>query len=190
MSRPGDAAPADAGALARLNALPRDRAEEELRAVCGSTAWARAVAERRPFADPAALADAAETAWDALAQEDWLEAFAAHPRIGESRAVGGGETSAWSGGEQARAMGSEATIRARLAEAQRRYEERFGHVFLICATGKTAEDVLAACTARLAGEPAAELDVAAGEERKIGRLRLAKWLAEIAPNPTIAGRSS
>jgi OHCU decarboxylase len=190
MSRSDDAASAEASALARLNALPRDRAEEELRAVCGSTAWARAVAERRPFADPSALVDAAEAAWDALAKADWLEAFAAHPRIGESRMAGGSDASTWSREEQARAMGSEAGIRARLAEAQRRYEERFGHVFLICASGKTAEDIITACSARLDSEPAAELDVAAGEERKIGRLRLAKCLAESAPNPTIAGRSS
>lgn len=164
--------------LDRLNALPDDRAEDELLVVCGARAWARRVAERRPFDDRTALLEAAEAAWDALAREDWHEAFAAHPRIGESRTAAGTDASAWSREEQTRALESSGATSELLADAQRRYEERFGHVFLICATGRSAEEILVACSARLAHAPEPELYIASGEERKIGRLRLEKLLEE------------
>ena len=167
----------DAG-VDRLNELAAGDVEAELRGVCGAQAWARTVASQRPFRDPAALLAAAEAAWDGLAREDWLEAFAAHPRIGESRTAAGADASAWSREEQSRAMESSGSTGALLAHAQRRYQERFGHVFLICASGRTAEEILTACSARLAHDAEAELRIASEEERKIGRLRLDRLLEE------------
>jgi OHCU decarboxylase len=164
--------------LDHLNALPADSAEDELLVVCGARAWARSVASRRPFRDSAALLDAAEAAWDALTRDDWQETFAAHPRIGKSRTAAGADASAWSREEQARALESSGSTSELLADAQRRYEERFGHVFLICATGRSAEEILEVCSARLAHDPEVELPIACKEERKIGRLRLDRLLTE------------
>ena len=164
--------------LSRLNALTRDAAEDVLREVCGAKRWAATVAARRPFADPAELSAVAESAWDALARADWIEAFASHPRIGEDRRVSGGEASAWSRSEQAGRSAAGEPARAGLAGAQREYERRFGWPYVVCATGLTADEMLADCEARLANGPEVEIGVAAAEERKIGRLRLTKLLTE------------
>lgn len=168
-------------ALDRLNALPDGEAETLLGRVCGSTAWARAVAARRPFDDAEALKVAAEDAWDALGEEDWLEAVAAHPRIGESVDASGAKAGRWSRGEQAGAAGAGASVREELAELQRAYERRFGFGFLIRATGRSAEEILAACRARIGNERETELAVAAREEREIGRIRIGKLLKEGGP---------
>jgi allantoicase len=151
-----------------LNALAASQAEEELLACCGSRAWAARVAAARPFADAEALAATADTVWAGLGRDDWLEAFAAHPRIGERSASG------WSGKEQAGVAAADPATLAELAEGNRVYEERFGHVFLICAAGKPAAAVLAALRERLDNDPATELRVAAEEQRRITRLRLEK----------------
>jgi OHCU decarboxylase len=171
--RPGVGSPA----LERLNEASPEAAEAELAQVCGAPSWARAVAARRPFDSPAELLAAAEAAWDSLADEDWRAAIAAHPRIGEGRTARGGEASAWSRSEQARAMDAADAMRDRLADVQRRYETRFGHGFLISASGRTAEEILAICEARLTNDPAHELEIAAEEEREIGRLRLARLVS-------------
>lgn len=165
--------------LRRLNALTRDAAEDVLREVCGARRWAAVVAGGRPFAEPAELMAAAESAWDALTRADWTESFAAHPRIGEDRRVSGGEASAWSRREQAEMGAAREPTRIGLARAQREYERRFGWPYIVCATGRTAEEMLADCGNRLANDPAVEIGVAAAEERKIGRLRLAKLLTEV-----------
>lgn len=165
-------------ALAGLNALPADAAEAALREVCGAPGWASAVAAARPFADFSRLGRAAEDAWDALSREGWLEAFAAHPRIGEDRRVGGGQASSWSRDEQAGIGAAEEATRADLAEAQREYERRFGWTYIVCATGRTADEMQADCRARVANDPGAEIAVAAREERRIGRLRLIRLLTE------------
>jgi len=175
-------ADAFAEGLARLNALGAVEAEERFLACCGSRAWARAMAERRPFADADALARAADEVWWALAPEDWLEAFAAHPRIGEAEVGGHGQAGArsasWSEAEQAgtRAAADE-TLRA-LEEGNRRYEDRFGHVFLIRAAGRSAADMLSALTERISNDPEAELRVAAAQQAEITRSRLARLVAE------------
>lgn len=163
-------------ALDRLNALSNERAVAELLRVCGSARWAEEVARRRPFADPWALRAASETAWDALDPDDWGEAFARHPRLGEQGPAD--RAGAWPSSEQAGMRSAADRTRTDLARAQRRYEERFGRVFLISATGKSGEEMLEQCEARLANDPVTELKVAAGEERKIGRLRLEKLLLE------------
>lgn len=165
-------------AVERLNAMDDAAAVAALTSICGSTAWAEAVARRRPFADAVELEAAAEAAWDALEQADWLEAIEAHPRIGESKPPSGGEASEFSKGEQARAAESDAAVREWLAAAQREYERRFGFGFLICASGKSAREILADCRERLENDRSAEIARAAEEERKIGRIRVGKWLEQ------------
>ena len=165
--------------VAKLNSLSADDAEAVLREVCGSRTWARAVESARPFADAPALHHAAEEAWDSLAHADWLEAFTAHPRIGDDRRVSGGDASAWARSEQAGLAIVADGERAQLLDAQRDYERRFGWPYIVCATGRTAAEMLADCRARMARAPDDEIATAAGEERQIGRLRLVKLLADL-----------
>ena len=162
--------------LGELNALPPEPAQRALLDCCGSTAWARAMATSRPFADEAALHARGDAAWDALARDDRLEAFAAHPRIGERAAAATGTHARWSAQEQAAAGGAGEDVARALVEGNRAYEERFGHVFLICATGRSADEMLAELRRRMSNDAATELDVAAEEQRKIMHLRLEKLL--------------
>jgi allantoicase len=164
--------------LRRLNALAREECVEELRAACGAAAWAARVADARPFAGEAALVAAAEEAFDRLGREDWLEAFRAHPRIGESRAQAdrGQASRQWSAEEQSGVDQAERETREALSAGNRAYEERFGHIYLVCATGKGAEEMLAILRERLGNAPEVEIGIAAGEQRKITRIRLEKML--------------
>jgi OHCU decarboxylase len=155
-----------------FNGLPRDEAERHLLACCGSRSWATAVAAKRPYADLPALMNAADSVWAGLSTSDCLEAFAAHPRVGES----GGHSPDSSRREQSGVMGAGDATLAALAEENRQYEARFGHVFLISAAGRTADDVLAALRQRINNVPATELKVAYEEQRKITRLRLERML--------------
>lgn len=168
--------------LHRVNALPRAAAIAELREVCGAPGWAEAVIGARPFGDSAALVAAAESAWNALDARAWVAGFASHPRIGEDRRVRGGAASAWSREEQAEASAADAAARTRLADAQRSYERRFGWTYIVCAAGRTAQEMEADVRARLGNDPEVEIAVAAGEERRIGRLRLEKLLGKGGPS--------
>jgi OHCU decarboxylase len=156
--------------LDRFNELPEDKAVSELLAVCHSRRWAEAVAAGRPYADVAALQQAADEVWTGLTPDDWLEALEAHPRIGES----GGSSADWSRQEQAGVGGAD--VQERLAVGNAEYEARFGHVFLISAAGRSAEEILAALTERLGNDPGTELAVAAGEHRRITRLRIERLI--------------
>jgi OHCU decarboxylase len=158
--------------LDRFNHLPEDKAVAELLAVCHSRRWAEAVAAGRPYADVAALQQAADEIWTGLSPEDWLEALEAHPRIGER----GGASADWSRQEQAGVGDAGEDVRERLARGNADYEARFGHVFLISAAGRSADEILAALTERLGNDPETELRVAAGEHRRITRLRIERLL--------------
>ena len=160
--------------LARLNALPAAEAAEQLRACCGSSRWVEAMLARRPFVSMDYLLAAAADAWQATGPKDWDEAFAHHPRIGERQAAApvSAIARAWSAGEQATAVGGGAEVRAALAEANAAYERRFGRIYLVCAAGRSAEDLLADIAARMRNDPEREREVAAEEQRKITRLRL------------------
>jgi OHCU decarboxylase len=165
--------------LDRLNALPVADAERDFLACCGSRAWAGRMAAARPFPTRDALFERADEIWAALDEADWLEAFRAHPRIGERKAEAG-QTSreqSWSAGEQAGMRTAAETTQHALAEGNRAYDERFGFIYIVCATGKTADEMLALLRQRLANDPAAELRAAAEEQRKITRIRLEKLLA-------------
>lgn len=164
--------------IERLNELQREEAEAELLKCCGSSRWARGVASRRPFRGADELLSVADEVWWGLDERDWLEAFSHHPKIGERRAARGQteRERAWSAEEQAGMGEADAAARGALAELNREYEESFGHIFIVCAAGKTPAEMLALLRARLPNERGAELRVAAEEQRRITRLRLQKLL--------------
>ena len=170
---------ADQAALDRLNALSPDEAVATFAQCCAASEWAKAMAVQRPYRHPEALFETADRVWNDLGPDAWRDAFQGHPRIGEKKsAAGQTETEArWSAQEQAVAQQDDGGISAELAAAQRAYEARYGHIFLICATGLSAPEILAALRLRMRNDPEAELRVAAEEQRKITRLRLEKLLS-------------
>jgi len=156
--------------LAALNALPPRDFEELLLGCCAAPGWARRVTQGRPYGSLAELLAAADAAWAARDSGDLDAALAGHPRIGERRVSG------WSAGEQA-GVGEDAQTLAALADGNAAYEQRFGHVFLICATGRGPGEILAELNRRMAHDPAAEREAAAAEIGKINALRLRKLAA-------------
>jgi OHCU decarboxylase len=164
--------------IERLNDLPSDEAEGELLKCCGSSRWSREVAARRPFGSADELMSAADEVWWGLDAADWLEAFSRHPKIGEQKAAAGQtpEERAWSAGEQSKVGEADAAARAELARLNQVYAEQFGHIFIVCATGRTAAEMLALLRARLSNDAETEIRVAAEEQRRITRLRLQKLL--------------
>jgi OHCU decarboxylase len=134
------------------------------------------MAARRPFGDMSRALAAADEIWAGLGKSDWLEAFRAHPRIGEAKAEK--EQSAlakqWSHEEQATSGPPSSQVAEALAAGNRAYDEKFGHIYIVCATGKTPSEMLAILTERLDNDAAKELGVAAEEQRKITRIRLEK----------------
>lgn len=163
--------------LAALDRLDDAAAQAALLRCCGSTAWARAMAAARPFEDGAALVRIGERLWWSLGQADWLEAFAAHPRIGARPAA---EHGAWAGHEQRSTAGAGAALLTALAEANQAYADRFGFIYIVCASGRGADEMLADLRLRLERDPAAEVRTAAEEQAKITRLRLEKLVEELA----------
>ena len=157
--------------LSELNSVEELAAGRALLECCASPRWAKKVADRRPFRDLSEVMRAAEETWWSLKEEDWLEAFAAHPRIGEQNGA-----SKWSAEEQAGMDTAAQDTRRRLLVMNQKYEERFGWIFLICATGKSAEEMLAAVEQRMANKSEDELRIAAGEQAKIMCLRLQKLM--------------
>jgi OHCU decarboxylase len=155
--------------LEDLNALSDLRAVEEFHKVCGAREWAREMEASRPFETEVEAYTRAEELWKELSREGRLEAFAAHPRIGDKSG------SAWSQEEQKGVSEGEAVL-ARIRSGNEAYEKRFGHVFLICATGKRSAEILAALELRLKNSPEKEFDVACLEQVKIMRLRMEKLL--------------
>lgn len=147
---------------------------------CGARRWAEQMTARRPYRDEDYLLDAARAVWRALDAADWRQAFAAHPQIG-GQAPRGSATAAWSAGEQAGVTGSPEATRAALADGNRRYLAKFGYIFIVCATGRSADEMLALLEQRLTNEPAEELDIAAAEQEKILLLRLQKLEHRLEP---------
>jgi allantoicase len=177
----GTPVPRPAPGLARLDALSADEARAALQRCCGSTAWAQAMTAARPFEDTAALLRTAERIWWSLGEADHREAFAAHPKIGETKVPASGDA-AWSAGEQRRADGAAADTVAQLAELNQRYFDKHGFIFIVCATGRSADAMLADLQARSPASTADELRTAAEEQLKITRLRLGKLLVELGAN--------
>jgi 2-oxo-4-hydroxy-4-carboxy-5-ureidoimidazoline decarboxylase len=164
-----------AEAHAVLNGLAPDAASAALRRCCGAERWVLAMARRLPFASTAELLRAADQEWRQLGREDYLEAFAQHPRIGEDLQALRQRFAATLGlasQEQAGVADADEASLLALAEGNREYLSRFGYIFIVCATGKSAEQMLAALGTRLTHDSDAELRVAAAEQAKITRLRL------------------
>jgi 2-oxo-4-hydroxy-4-carboxy-5-ureidoimidazoline decarboxylase len=165
--------------MINLNAL-NSWNEAEARAAflrcCGSTRWADHMAARRPFPSEVELFAAAEDVWRGLTREDWLQAFAAHPRIGDVDSLRKkfAAIAAWSAQEQAGMVGAADEVLLALAEGNHAYVAKFGYIFIVCATGKTAEEMLTLLRQRLGNTPEEELLHAAAEQEKITRLRLRK----------------
>jgi len=147
-------------------------------ACCGATRWANAMVEARPLASIAALSESADRIWSTMEEKDWLEAFACHPRIGERKAQATGQSAAWSKQEQATAGSATDRVLSELAEGNAEYERRFGFTYIVCATGKSGEEMLAILKRRLNSERQAELREAAEQQRQIMQIRLGKWLTQ------------
>jgi 2-oxo-4-hydroxy-4-carboxy-5-ureidoimidazoline decarboxylase len=153
-------------------AVPSD-ARVLLRRCCGSTRWVDGMLARRPFGSNVALLGAARVVWNALDQNDWLEAFAHHPQIGErDPAAAPADTREVSRSEQAGVADAEPEIRRALDAGNREYALKFGYIFIVCATGRSAESMLADLRRRLQNDPATEVQVAAEEQARITALRL------------------
>jgi 2-oxo-4-hydroxy-4-carboxy-5-ureidoimidazoline decarboxylase len=165
--------------LARWNSLDAADAAREALPCCGSRAWAIALASRRPIADEASLAEASTAIWWALPEQAWREAFDSHPRIGQKHAVSHATTESlqWSAKEQQNVSADDAT-RLALAEANRRYEQKFGRIFIVSATRKSSPQILALLETRLQNDHPTELREAAEQQHQITQLRLNKWMNE------------
>jgi allantoicase len=154
-------------------------ARKKLLDCCGSTKWTEQMAKLMPFRSEAEMLAAADSIWLGLSHEDWLEAFRHHPPIGGKRAKAKQSAAArkWSEGEQSAAQKASAGTLAALTAANIAYAGKFGYVFLICATGKTSEEILQSLHQRMSNDPEAEMRIAAEEQHKITRIRMEKLLA-------------
>lgn len=164
--------------LDELNSCDFGAFTHALSACCGASSWATELAIRRPFADAAALHNAAREVWRGLHEREWLEAFSHHPRIGdiESLRKKFAATANWAANEQLGASTASRQTLEALAAGNGEYEARFGFIFIVCATGKSAEEMLSLLSARLGNDRNIELRIAAAEQEKIMHLRIDKLL--------------
>jgi 2-oxo-4-hydroxy-4-carboxy-5-ureidoimidazoline decarboxylase len=164
--------------LARWNDAPLDAATAQILPCCGCKAWARQMAARRPFKDEASLIAASAETWHNLTESDWMEAFNSHPRIGESTppTPSSARSAAWATQEQKEVADAGDPVKISLAEGNRDYERKFGRIFIVCATGKSATELLEILRRRLQNDARTELYEAAEQQRQITRIRLKKWL--------------
>lgn len=166
------------GSIDRLNGLTDGDAAEAFKQCCGAKAWYSTMAGRRPFDSQAHLVRVADQVFNAMVESDWLEAFACHPKIGDLDSIrmkyAGNKQ--WSAGEQAGVSQADDDVIRDLADGNRVYEERFGFIFIVCASGKSAAEMLKLLRARLPNDRTAEIRIAAEEQKKITRLRITKLL--------------
>ena len=164
--------------VAQLNAMPEPQAKKLLAECCGASRWVSRMLARRPFKSRATVLSTADEIWRSLDSADWREAFSHHPRIGERKSAmrQTPRGNAWASREQSGVEGADEDLRADLAAANREYEQRFGYIYIVFATGKSAKGMLALARERLRNAPDIELRVAAEEQRKITRARLEKLL--------------
>ena len=163
--------------LSIWNALDGESAAAEILPCCGSTRWARELAHTRPIGSEAEFFERSDAIWQALSTADWDEAFRSHPRIGERKVqTVSPQSAAWSCTEQSGLARSDTDIRTALRQGNRAYEQRFGRIYIVCATGKSAEEMLADLECRLQNDVDTELLEAVEQQRQITRLRLRKWL--------------
>jgi len=158
--------------ITELDAMSEQDVAAVFRSCCGASRWVDGMTDRRPFRSRDALLKAADEEWDKCSERDWLEAFSHHPKIGDVDAEG---TAAQ---EQAGARNAAVATQDELKKINRSYEERFGHIFIVCATGKSAQEMLAIARDRMNNDRETELRTAAEEQRKIMHIRLQKLLGE------------
>jgi 2-oxo-4-hydroxy-4-carboxy-5-ureidoimidazoline decarboxylase len=160
-----------------LNALAGEEALEVLGRCCGARRWAEGMLAHRPFSGDRHVLETADAVWAKLGREDYLEAFSHHPKIGSDLASLRKKfqsTADWSSGEQAAVSQADEETLQGLAQGNIDYEAKFGYIFIVCATGKSAGEMLSLLQARLPNPPGPELAIAAGEQAKITRIRLEK----------------
>lgn len=167
-----------------LDTMPAGRAAALLADCCGSSRWVTAMLSRRPFGTVDRLLAASTEVWHSLDSDDWLEAFAHHPRIGEraSDRPQGAHGAAWSQSEQAGVDGARDTTRDALVRINRAYEQRFGFIYIICASGRSAEEMLEIANGRMQHDLSQEIVVAAAEQHAITQRRLATLLNTLPEN--------
>lgn len=165
--------------LAAWNEADEATALEAMVACCGARRWAEEMVALRPIESVLEMNAAADRVWSEMAEADWLEAFACHPRIGDGKnAHTSAKSAAWSRQEQSSAGSAAEKVLAELAEGNAQYEQQFGFTYIVCATGKSAEEMLAILKRRLASDRKTELHEAAEQQRQITQIRLGKWLVE------------
>lgn len=159
-----------------LDRLTSAAATEVLTSCCGSQRWVAGIVAKRPFESVGRIKAEAERVWWGLTRDDWLEAFSHHPRIGETRSIQNAQGKAWSAKEQAGLAGTADSIRHELARVNQAYEARFGYLYIVSASSRSAEELLALARTRLQNQPEDELRVAAAEQLAITLLRLDRLL--------------
>jgi allantoicase len=166
--------------LRRLNAMWPTEAHKVFLSICQSRHWAESMVQARPFVSVEALQEQALEHWNVLQSSDWLEAFAGHPRIGQKKAATdqSAQSHQWSKQEQASMDTAADTVQEELAAANERYFEKFGYIFIVCATGKSPQEMLDILNSRLPNDADTELPIAAGQQAEITALRLEKWLKQ------------
>lgn len=170
--------------LHEFNILPRNQLIEELTRCCGSSAWVKGMLEFIPADDMVELLEDAESVWYQCTEKDWKEAFAHHPKIGDKGSLRKKFASTaspiaigWAEGEQSGVNTASEQVIEALAKGNQAYEDKFGYIFIVCATGKSAEEMLALLQLRLGNTPEEEIEIAAEEQNKITKLRIEKLLA-------------
>lgn len=165
--------------LAEWNSADDTSALNAMLACCGSRRWASAMVALRPIRNIVDLSTQADRIWATMGEADWMEAFACHPRIGERKAAhASAQSVAWSRQEQASVSDAQERVLTELAAGNALYEQRFGFTCIVCATGKSAEEMLDILNRRLASTREAELCEAAEQQRQILQIRLGKWLMQ------------
>ena len=165
--------------LSAWNAADPDAATLTLLSCCAAKRWARALVAQRPFPSEDLLFSSADRTWATMQVDDWMQAFRAHPRIGERKAENAtAQSKQWSSREQSAVDQAQAEILAELAAGNRKYEEQFGFTYIVCATGKSAEEMLQILRRRLNSDRDTELREAAEQQRQITQIRLRKWLGD------------
>ena len=164
--------------LSRWNSLDPDSATREILPCCGSQAWAEAITAKRPYTSNAALFATSDTIWRSLPEAAWQQAFDSHPRIGQKHAQNHAteESLRWSAQEQRTALSTDASAKLALEDANRRYEQRFGRIFIVFASGKSSSEILSILAARMSNDSQTELQEAVEQQRQITQLRLRRWL--------------
>jgi len=163
--------------IAKFNVQPEAAAKAALFACCGSRRWAREMSSARPYRDLAHACEVADQIWWSLERADWLEAFRAHPKIGERASTGSETSQRWSAQEQAATDAANEDLASHLAESNRAYLAKFGFIFIVDASGKSRAEILALLERRLQNDSQQELREAAEQQRRIMHRRLEKLFA-------------